>query len=317
MIMTDPLVSVLIPCYNTERYIGETLESVLSQTWRNIEVIVVNDGSKDDSVSEIERFRSSRIQLYHQENRGQTAALNSCLKYTKGEFIQYLDADDLISKDKIALQVTRLAESLDCVASAEWGRFYNTPEEAKFDSEEVWQDLDPIEWLALSRQEGLGMMFPAQWLIPKQIVEHVGAWREELTLNNDAEYFTRILLAARQVLFCSGARCYYRSGLAGSLSGRKSPKAWASQMRVTELCQEYVMTREDSDRVRRGFSLSWQHIAHAAYPYDRRLAEEALRRAYALHKVRIRPGGGMAFAVFSRVLGWKLARLLQVASGRP
>ncbi len=314
--MSNPLVSVLIPCYNAEHYIGETLESVLSQTLQNIEIIIVNDGSEDNSVREIERFHSPRIQLYHQQNRGQTAALNSCLRYARGEFIQYLDADDLISKDKIALQVARLTEAPDCVASAEWGRFYNLPEEAKFNRENVWQDLAPLDWLALSRRDGLGMMFPALWLIPKPIVERVGAWREDLTLNNDAEYFTRVLLASRRVLFCQGARCYYRSGLAGSLSGRKSPKAWASQMRVTKLCQEHVLACEDSERVRRGFALSWQHIAHAAYPYDRKLAEQALEKAARLHPITVRPDGGLSFKILSRLIGWRAARRLQVASGR-
>jgi glycosyltransferase involved in cell wall biosynthesis len=315
--LDQPLVSILIPCYNAERYIGETLESVLSQTWKNIEIIIVNDGSKDNSIQEIERFRSPRIQLYHQSNQGQTAALNACLRYAKGEFIQYLDADDVISEKKIALQLAKLTTAPDCVATAEWGRFYITPQETKFKPEKVWQDLAPLDWLAISRQDGLGMMFPALWLIPKPIVDRIGAWREELTLNNDAEYFTRVLLAAQRVLFCEGARCYYRSGIPSSLSGRKSRAAWKSQFRVIELCEEHVLRREDSEHVRRGFALSWQHLAHAAYPYDQKLAEEALRRARGLHGVRIRPGGGMAFAVLSRVLGWRRARSLQVASGRP
>ena len=140
---------------------------------------------------------------------------------------------------------------------------------------------------------------------------------EELTLNNDAEYVTRVLLAAERVLFCAGARCQYRSAVPGSLSGRKSRRAWDSQFRVIELCEAYIRAREDSERVRRGFALSWQHLAHASYPYDSGLAERALARARALHPVTIRPGGGPAFALVSRVIGWRAGRRLQVASGRP
>ena len=197
------------------------------------------------------------------------------------------------------------------------GKIYSNPKEAKFAPEEVWQDSTPLDWLAQSRRDGLGMMFPALWLLPRPIVDAIGPWREDLSLNNDAEYFTRALLSADGVLFCPGARCYYRSGVTGSLSGRKSPAAWKSQFTVNELCQQYVLTRENSERMRRGFALSWQHLAHAGYPYDRALAEGALARAQALHPANIEPDGGPTFRFLSRLLGWRLARRLQVASGRP
>ena len=251
--MRHPTVSVLIPCYNAEKYIGETLESVFRQTWPSLEVIVVDDGSVDRSAAVVHSFARPNLRLVKQENRGQTAALNLCLAHASGDFAQFLDADDLIEPEKIERQVVRLTEHPRCAASSEWGRFYRSPQETRFDAETVWRDLDPIDWLALSRADGLGMMFPAIWLIPIDIVRKVGPWMEELTLNNDAEYFTRTLLAAERVLFCPGARCHYRSSLPGSLSGRKSPSAWASQFRVIDLCESYVRAREDSERVRRGF----------------------------------------------------------------
>ena len=127
-----------------------------------------------------------------QKNRGQTAALNVCLKHACGNFVQYLDADDLIDPDKIERQLRRLAQNPHCVASAEWGRFYTAPQDVRFNPEPVWRDLDPLDWLALSRADGLGMMLPALWLIPITIVRAAGPWVEELTLNNDAEYFTRV-----------------------------------------------------------------------------------------------------------------------------
>jgi glycosyltransferase involved in cell wall biosynthesis len=315
--MTEPVVSILIPCFNAERYLGDTLTSVFAQTWRNLEVVVVDDGSTDGSADVIRRFGSSRLLSLSQENRGQTAALNAGLARAQGDFIQYLDADDLISPEKIELQIRRLLHHRTAVASAEWGRFFAETSETKFAPEAVWQDLAPIDWLATSRSDGLGMMFPALWLLPRAIVDAIGLWQEDLTLNNDAEYFTRALLGADRVLFCPGARCYYRSGIAGSLSGRKSPNAWRSQFRVIELCQAHVLAKEDTERVRRGFALSWQHLAHACYPYDRTLAEAALGRARSLHPARIQPDGGIAFRAVSKALGWRIARRLQVASGRP
>jgi glycosyltransferase involved in cell wall biosynthesis len=315
--MSRPTVSVLIPCYNAEKHIGDTLESVFRQTWPAIEVIVVDDGSEDGSVAEIERFKTQGVQLIRQENRGAGAARNRAYCASNGDFIQFLDADDLIDPKKIERQMARIADRPRCVASAEWGRFHNSPTETRFDPEPVWRDLDPLDWLALSWADGLGMLFPALWLVPRAIADAAGRWDETLSLGDDGEYFTRILLAAERVLFCPGARCHYRSAVPGSLSGRKAPAAWASGFRVLDLCESYVRAREDSERVRRGFALSWQHMAHGCYPYDPGLAERALARARALHPVVIRPGGGLAFAIISRVVGWRAARRLQVASGRP
>jgi glycosyltransferase involved in cell wall biosynthesis len=315
--MSHPTVSVLIPCYNAEKYVGETIDSVLRQTWPAIEVIVVDDGSNDGSVTEIERFSNAGVRLIKQENRGAGAARNCAYQVSSGNFIQFIDADDLIDTNKIERQMARIVGRPRCIASAEWGRFHGSLHETSFDPEPVWRDLDPIDWLALSRVDGLGVLFPALWLIPRAIADAAGRWDETLSLGDDGEYFTRVLLAAERVLFCPGARCHYRSNLHGSLSGRKSPRAWASQFRVTELCEAYVREREDSERVRRGFALSWQHLAHASYPYAPGLAERALARARALHPLVIRPGGGLAFAAVSRVVGWRAARRLQVASGRP
>ena len=313
--MTETLVSVLIPCYNAAPFIGETLKSVFRQTWPQLEVIVVDDGSQDDSVGEVLRF--PRARLIRQAHAGAAAARNRAFAESSGTFIQLLDADDLIAPDKVARQVERLEDNPRCIASAEWGRFYRTSAETRFEPESVWRDLDPVEWLVLSRADGLGMLFPALWLVPRGIADAAGPWDETLSLGNDGEYFTRILLSAERVLFCEGARCYYRSGLPGSLSGKKSAKALASGFRVLELCEAHLRAREDSERVRQGFALSWQHFAHAAYPYDADLAESALAHARDLHGVAIRPGGGPAFHAVSRLLGWRFARRLQVASGRP
>jgi glycosyltransferase involved in cell wall biosynthesis len=312
--MIQPTVSVLIPCYNAEPYIAETLQSVFRQTWQNIEIIVVDDGSTDGSAGVVQAMARPNLKLIRQQNRGQTAALNTCLKYASGAFVQYLDADDLIDPEKIEIQMARMLEASPyCVASAEWGRFYFSPSEVVFRPEDVWQDLDPVDWLAMSRSEGLEMMFPALWLIPMQLIRKSGPWLEELTLNNDAEYFTRVLLASHRVLFCSGARCRYRSGLPNSLSHSKSKRAWLSQYRVLDLCEGYVRAREDSERVRRGFAISWQIIVQDCYPYDAQLSEECLRRARSLHTVDILPLGGKMFRFISRLLGWRLARRLQLA----
>jgi glycosyltransferase involved in cell wall biosynthesis len=314
--MSVPLVSVLIPCFNAARYIGETLESVFRQTWPAIEIVVIDDGSTDGSAREISRIARSNLLFVKAEHRGAAASRNEAVERSSGDFIQYLDADDLISPDKISLQIRRLIESPRSIASCEWGRFYTRAQDTRFNPEAVWCDLGPLEWLAASRADGLGMMFPALWLIPRSIVTLAGPWNDNLTVLDDTEYFTRVILQAEQVLFCADARACYRSGIRGSLSGRKSPSAWLSQFKAIDLSEQHVLARENSERMRRGFALSWQHLAHSIYPYDPKLAEKALVRARTLHTVRIDPDGGLAFRWLSHLVGWRAARRLQVASGR-
>lgn len=316
MSRSAPLVSVIIPCYNAEKWIAETLQSVFQQSWKNIEVIIVNDGSTDRSLDVLNQYLSRNIKIINQKNHGQTAALNSGLARVSGEYIQYLDADDLLGHDKIERQVHRLIEQPSCIATAEWARFVDNHNEAVFAPEETWQDMDSIDWLVTNWKDGGGMMYPAMWLIPRVIVDSIGPWREDLTLTNDTEYFTRAVLASHRVLFCADAHTYYRSGISGSLSGIKTIKGWESQFKVIELCQGHLLSHEDSERTRRVCSMLWQRLAHGCYPYSRSLANKALARAHTLNTTQIRPDGGPAFLLASRVFGWKAARVLQKWSGR-
>jgi glycosyltransferase involved in cell wall biosynthesis len=314
--MGQATVSILIPCYNAEKYIGETLESVFRQTWRTLEVIVVDDGSQDASVAEAKRFESAGLTILHQPNTGASAARNRAYRASSGDFIQFLDADDVIAPDKIALQMQRLIRRPLCITSCEWARFTFSPHQARFLRQPEWRDLDALDWLALSLRNGFNMMFPALWLIPRGIAEGAGQWTQELTVGDDFEYFVRVLLRSESVLFCKGARAYYRSGMPGSLSACNNASAWMSAFRGLEISTTRVLAREHSRRMRRAFAICFQQLAHGAYPYDAKLARSALKRAADLDPIRTVPDGGPAFQRISRILGWRLARRLQVAFGR-
>ena len=100
-----PHFSVIIPCYNSERFIRETLNSVLTQTYTDFEIIIVDDGSVDDTRSIIESFDDSRIQYHFQSNRGLSATRNRLIELAKGELIAFLDHDDIWISNKLEQQI--------------------------------------------------------------------------------------------------------------------------------------------------------------------------------------------------------------------
>ena len=109
------LVSVIIPCYNAERYVAEAIQSVLDQTYQSFEIIVIDDGSQDGSAAVVQQFPDVRYR--YQENGGIGAARNRAIEMAEGDYFAFLDADDLWAKDKLARQLDAFAQepSLDMV----------------------------------------------------------------------------------------------------------------------------------------------------------------------------------------------------------
>jgi len=314
--MSEPLVSVVIPCHNAGAWLEATLASVRAQTWRNYEIILVDDGSTDGSGALADRLAGPDLRVVHQPNAGQCAALNHGVRLAQGDFFNYLDADDLLAPDKIAVQVARLERGGgEFVASGAWARFRGDPAEARFEPEPVWRDLPPVDWLVTSWSGG-GMMHGAAWLIPRALIERAGPWNEELSLINDLDYFPRVLLAGRGISFCPEARTYYRSGQAGALSGLNSRRGWESAFKATALAQAALLAAEDSPRTRRACADNLQRLIHAAYPFAPDLVAAAEAEVRRLGGSPVEPGGGRAFLLLRRLFGWKLARRLQVQARR-
>jgi len=104
------MASVILPVYNCESYIKDAIESILDQTYKNFELIVVDDGSTDNSFKIIERFRASPIKIIRQENLGASVARNSGVKIARGEYFAFLDSDDLWVRNKLELQMEQILQ---------------------------------------------------------------------------------------------------------------------------------------------------------------------------------------------------------------
>jgi glycosyltransferase involved in cell wall biosynthesis len=306
-----PLVSVLIPCFNAEKWLTQTIESVLNQTWKNIEIIIVDDGSSDNSFTIAKSFESDKIKVISQVNSGASAARNRAFQESQGDFIQYLDADDLLAPDKIERQVNLLSDSnFDCIASGEWARFYTNYSEAEFKPDLLWRDLAPIEWLICAWENHL-MMHPAAWLVPRKICQQAGNWNESLSLNDDGEYFCRVVLASLEVKFCRGAKSYYRSGISGSLSNILSPLALNSAFYSLELCTHHLLERENIPRSRYACATLYQRFIYDIYPRCKVLEQKAQAKVKQLGGTDLKPTGSPKFKLFSQLFGWKIAKRMQ------
>jgi glycosyltransferase involved in cell wall biosynthesis len=153
------LVSILIPAYNAERWIAETINSALNQTWSQKEIIIVDDGSRDATLQIAKRFESGLVKVVAQENSGASTARNKALAFAQGDYIQWLDADDLLAPDKIALQMARRETEPGgrVLYSSAWAPFYIRPEWAKFRPNALWTDLQPVDWLLRKFEQGVWM----------------------------------------------------------------------------------------------------------------------------------------------------------------
>jgi glycosyltransferase involved in cell wall biosynthesis len=263
-----PLVSILIAAYNAEQWIAEAIESALTQTWPGKEIIVVDDGSDDRTLSIAHEFSSRGVFVAFQKNRGAAAARNKALSFSGGDYIQWLDADDILAPDKISRQM-EFAESCTnkrILLSSEWGHFLFRTSRAKFTRTALWGDLPPVEWLRLKMEKNTWMQ-PGSWLVSRELTEAAGPWNEQLPWDEEGEYFCRVVIKSDKVKFIRGAKTFYRvTGPHSYGNVGTSDKKLESSWRSTRLHVQYLRSLEDSARTRRACVTFMQARLHHFHP---------------------------------------------------
>ncbi len=304
--MSAPLVSVIIPAYNAEQWVGQAIDSALVQSWKEIEIIVVDDGSTDGTAELVGAIGEPQLTLIQQQNLGAAAARNHGLAMAKGDYIQFLDADDLLSDNKIKKQLEALAEApADAIASCPWGRFSDGLSEVQIAPEAVWQVSDPIEWLLVSFCGG-GMMQPGAWLCPRQVIDRAGPWDESLTLHDDGEYFTRVLLSCSRNVFVPDPLVYYRE-VAGSLSRSRGRKAMESALAVCESREKHLIEAIDNAEMRIAIATQYAQFAYEFSHAAPDLVRKAIGRIRGLNVSPVNCVGGQGFRVLVSKLGFRRA----------
>ncbi len=247
------LVSILVPAYNAQKWIGCALESALAQTWPNIEIVVVDDGSSDSTVGVARKYQSSSVVIETIPHAGASAARNRALHLAQGDYIQWLDADDYLYPDKVEVQMHAVREGAppSTLHSGAWSSYYWCRSEASFQPSGLWQDLSPVEWLYRKVCHNLWMA-PEVWLVSRELSEAAGSWDESLTLDDDGDYFSRVVAHASHIRFHPRARCLHRIGVPDSISSSAALDRNKLKSQLTSL-RRYVAlltSIEDSQRSR-------------------------------------------------------------------
>lgn len=300
-----PLVSVLIPAYNAEEWIAETLQSAIAQTWEPKEIIVVDDGSTDRTLTIARRFESNQVWVVANEHQGAAATRNKALSLSRGEYIQYLDADDLLAPDKIArqMEVVEQSSSKRTVFSGSWAEFVYRHYRSEFVPTPLWCDLLPVDWLIRKMKLGVFMQTGA-WLVSRDLAEAAGPWDTRLLGDDDGEYFCRVLLASDGVRFVPESKAYYRRSGVNCLSyiGLSDSKMEA-QMCSMRLHIQHLRSLEDSQRVREACITYLQSWLPFFYPNRPDLVRQAEDLAISLGGTLKPPQLSWRLSLLSAVFG--------------
>lgn len=300
-------VSILIPLYNCEKFVTDTLNCCLRQTYSNVEVIIVDDGSTDNSYKIAKSYESDKIHVYHQENAGGCSARNKAFELCTGDYIMYLDADDIISDDKIEMQMDRLIHASDTttVATCPYEEFYENTTHLEFNPRIIYKDyacgLDLLEDEWANNECFTVTCF----LVPRKLIEEIGPWNLSLTKNQDGEYFCRILSKAGPIVYCPDSKFYYRRGHASvSTINRLKPEHIKSSLESRIVYQNTVLPLRDTARIREGLARCFATVMlNAIYGSD--YYNEARNRILNLRLKPRHPSPSKAVFLLQNVIGFE------------
>lgn len=273
------LVSILIPAYKAERFIVETVRCVRAQTWPQKEIIIVDDGSPDRTFEVAKSLQGADLKVVRQENSGAPTARNTALSHAQGEYIQWLDADDLLHPDKIRFQLEGADSGYTSrtLLTCSWGKFFFRADKAVFTPDPLWRDLSAVDWIVTKFRDNVWMN-PAVWLVSRRLTELAGPWDAKLARSgdDDGEYICRVAAASDGVRFVPEARCYYRIATVGSLNWNMETNEQALQSLVLSLTTSVrrLLELEDSSTTHEACARLLQTFMSYFYASDPRYYQE-------------------------------------------
>lgn len=274
------LVSILMPAYNAEKWIGESIESAVNQSWANTEVIVVDDGSTDGTYELAKSFAASNVKIVKKEHEGASAARNEAYRLCQGDYIQWLDADDILATDKIERQINAASSVFDpyIFLTGRWGTFICNTRRSQFFETALWADLDSLAWLKI-KMLSRAWMPPICWLVSRELTEKAGLWNIGLCLDDDGEYISRIIVKCNSIKFVNDSISFHRAAVRTSLSRRTDSRAHESLLNSSLLANKRLLSLEDTPETRALCKKNLDWIAYRLYPEDMGLYRKAQEEA--------------------------------------
>ena len=274
------LVSVIIPCYNAARWVAEAVDSCLAQTYASVEVIVVDDGSTDESVA-ILRGYGEHIRLVEQVNSGGNHARNRGFALSQGEYIQFLDADDYLLPEKIAHQVRFLAETGADVVYGDWRHQYETtvgpptlsPVQVSDDQDDVLEALLRGWWTANH-----------SILFRREVVTAAGGWNGSIQVGQDRDFFLSVTMTGADIRYQPGCHAIYRRYGNLTVSTSNARRWRENHERLLNKAQAKLKERDLlSEKYKQAMALSYFHLARNYYQAaDRPKRQQLYAQALAL-----------------------------------
>jgi glycosyltransferase involved in cell wall biosynthesis len=213
--MNKSLVSIIIPTYNRAHLIGETLDSVMAQSYINWECIVVDDGSTDNTAKILLDYslKDTRFK-YYQRPEARPKGANACRNYgfelSEGEYINWLDSDDIISNNKIEEQLNRLIENDGDIATCKWGRFTSNTNFSVKNELGIYKNYNLGVKLIKDYGDFNTFFPPHVFLVKSSLIRKSGYWNENLLINQDGEFFCRLLIKSGKISFSEKSFVLYR-----------------------------------------------------------------------------------------------------------
>ena len=310
-ILPPKLVTIIIPSYNAEKWLDSAINSALNQTWNRKEIIIVDDGSKDNTLQIARKYESNAVKVLNQENRGACSARNCALAIAQGDYIQWLDADDLLAPDKVDLQL-RHSESMDddsILLSSAWGKFQFRQDKARYSPDCLWENSNPVEWL-IKKMNNNSWMAIESWLVSRKLTEMAGPWDERLSLDDDGEYVGRLVAHCSKVKFIPEAKSYCRRSIPSSISSTVSISEDKLQSQYLSICLQInsLLSLEKSERTKTACLKFLQNHLIYFFPDRKEILEKANDFAKYLGGRLTEPELTWKYNIIKSVFGWKMAK---------
>jgi glycosyltransferase involved in cell wall biosynthesis len=304
-------VSVLIPLYNAEDYIARTIQCVLNQTWHDNEIIIVDDGSTDQSLNIAKTFESENVKIISQTNKGAAAARNIAFRFSTGDYIQYLDADDILSDDKIEKQM-KLAGGYSYNPKILFTcktNFFTTYTNY---SESIIQPTDksyetPIE-LLIDLFANISFISSHAFLTPRHLILQAGEWNEELSANDDGDFFGRVISNSIRVIHSDEGIAYYRK-TPNSLSKQKSLKHSISELQTLRNITKIILINHNIKSSRAACSKIFNWFIVEWFPENKPILREVEKTMKKFGLTYFSGSNNKIYHLIRKVCGWRRAML--------